>query len=65
MIRKNYKIIELYEEKTGDVVRTLRFYSEKDFFYFLDRFKQMRYPGYRWRALKKANQKKKQNETEI
>ena len=62
---KNYKKIELYQEKTGDSVRTIIFHNEKEFIYFLDRFKQMRYPGYRWRALKKANQKKKQNKTEI
>jgi hypothetical protein len=52
-MRKNYKKIELYVEKTGDVIRTLRFHNEKEFFYFLDRFKQMGYPNYCWRDITK------------
>jgi len=47
---KNYKTkIELFTEKTGDVIRVLRFRKSKDFTEFLKDFKAMRYPGYGWR----------------
>lgn len=52
-MRKKFKKIELYVEKTGFVMRTLRFNNEKEFFNFLEGFKQMRYPGYSWRDVKK------------
>ena len=45
----NHKIkksIELFHEKSGEIVRTIRFKNPKDFDYFLYGFKSMRYPGY-------------------
>ncbi|MGC9385131.1 MAG: hypothetical protein ACP5D6_11080 [Kosmotogaceae bacterium] len=52
-MKKKYRKIELYTEKTGSVIRTLRFTNEKEFFDFLAGFNQMRYPGYSWRDVKK------------
>jgi len=47
---KKYKtIIELFTEKTGDVIRVMRFRKLKDFNEFLKGFGEMRYPGYKWR----------------
>jgi len=43
------KSIELFHEKTGDVVRVLRFKNLKDFNDFLYAFRSMRYPGYSWK----------------
>ena len=45
----NHKIrksIELFHEKSGEVIRTIRFKNPKDFNYFLYGFKSMRYPDY-------------------
>jgi len=41
--------IELFDEKTGVVVRTIRFHNLISFDEFLKSFKAMRYPGYSWR----------------
>jgi len=49
---KYKKSIELFHEKSGEVVRILRFKKPKDFDYFLNSFKLMRYPGYNWRLRK-------------
>ena len=47
---KKYKtIIELFTEKTGDVIRIICFRTSKDFDEFLRGFGEMRYPGYGWR----------------
>lgn len=46
---KNYGKIELFAEKTGDVVRIIRFNNQKEFCEFLTGFRKMRYPGYGWR----------------
>ena len=46
---KNIKVIELFDEKTGDVVRTIYFHSPKEFDEFVKGFNEMRYPGYGWR----------------
>lgn len=57
MIKKNDKFkksIELFHEKSGGVVRIIRFKKEKDFNEFLYAFKSMRYPGYNWRYHKKS-----------
>jgi hypothetical protein len=43
------KVVELFNEKTGDVVRVIRFRNLKAFNDFLDDFKAMRYPNYSWR----------------
>jgi hypothetical protein len=51
--------IELFDEKTGVVVRTIRFKNLISFDEFLKSFKAMRYPGYSWRYIDKG--KKKEN----
>ena len=63
-IKKKYKerykvVIELFGEKTGDVVRTICFRNPNEFSKFLEDFESMRYPGYRWRYREKK--KKKEN----
>ncbi len=55
-----YKVvIELFDEKTGDVVRTIRFHNPREFDEFLKGFKAMRYPGYGWRYGDKGKKKEK------
>ena len=49
---KYKKSIELFHEKSGDVVRVIRFKNQKDFDYFLYGYRSMRYPGYKWRYCK-------------
>ena len=51
--------IELFDEKTGVVVRKIRFHNLISFDEFLKGFKAMRYPGYSWRYIDKV--KKKEN----
>jgi hypothetical protein len=46
---KHKKVIELFDEKTGEVVRTICFRNSIAFDEFLKGFKAMRYPGYVWR----------------
>lgn len=46
-------VIELFSEKTGEVVRTIRFRNPNEFSKFLEDFESMRYPGYRWRYREK------------
>jgi len=41
--------IELFDKKTGDVVRVIRFRNSIAFDIFLKDYKAMRYPGYGWR----------------
>ena len=49
-LERKYKVvIELFDEKTGDVVRVIRFRNSIAFDEFLKDFKAMRYPGYGWR----------------
>ena len=57
--KKYKKSIELFHEKSGDIVRVMRFKQSKDFDYFLYAFKSMRYPGYNWRYRKNNRIKKK------
>ena len=45
--------IELFDEKTDEIVRKIHFRSSKDFDKFLEDFTLMRYPGYRWRYVDK------------
>ncbi len=60
MVRKrSYEVIELFDEKTGDVVRLLRFRNSIAFDEFLKDFKAMRYPGYDWRDIDKGKKKEK------
>ena len=56
---KNYGAIELFSEKTGDVVRIIRFRNHKEFSEFLISFRKMRYPGYSWRYKNKVKKGKK------
>ena len=57
-IRKNFEknvyiAVELFDEKTNNVLRVIRFRNSKDFDKFLEDFRLMRYPGYGWRYLDK------------
>ena len=46
---KYKEVIELFYEKTGEVVRLIHFKHPNEFHTFLGDFKSMRYPGYGWR----------------
>jgi len=46
---KYKKVVELINEKTGDVVRVIRFRNLISFNDFLKDFDAMRYPNYCWR----------------
>jgi hypothetical protein len=46
---KYKKVVELINEKTGEVVRVIRFRNSIGFNDFLKDFAAMRYPGYGWR----------------
>ena len=50
---KYKKVIELFDEKTGIVIRVIRFRNSIAFDEFLKDFEAMRYPGYGWRHLDK------------
>jgi hypothetical protein len=56
---KDRVVIELFNEKTGDVVRVIRFRNSIAFNEFLEDFKAMRYPGYSWRYIDKVEKKGK------
>ena len=58
---KKNEVIELFDEKTGSVVRTISFRSPKEFDEFIKGFKKMRYPGYGWRYKDKSRKKGKNN----
>ncbi|MBE3136938.1 MAG: hypothetical protein IMZ43_06060 [Thermoplasmata archaeon] len=51
------KVIELFNEKTGEVVRIISFRSLKEFDEFVKGFKEMRYPDYGWRYRDKVKKK--------
>ncbi|MFE3846040.1 hypothetical protein ACFL1L_04180 [Thermoplasmatota archaeon] len=51
--------IELFDEKTNEIVRKIHFKSPKDFDKFLEDFRLMRYPGYSWRYKDKSKKKGK------
>ncbi|MCX6667093.1 MAG: hypothetical protein NTV74_02480 [Euryarchaeota archaeon] len=53
------KSIELFDEKTGYVVRAIRFSNLMVFDKFLEDYKAMRYPGYSWRYRDKMEKKEK------
>jgi hypothetical protein len=54
---KHKKVIELFDEKTGDVIRVIRFCNSIAFDEFLKDFKAMRYPCYDWRYRDKSEKK--------
>jgi hypothetical protein len=53
--------IELFTEKTGDIIRVIRFRNSIAFEEFLKGFKAGRYPGYSWRY-KDIRKKQENNE---
>jgi hypothetical protein len=55
------KIIELFDEKTGSVIRTICFYNAKEFDKYIKDFKGMKYPGYGWRYKDKGRKKGENN----
>ena len=58
---KDKKVVELFNEKTGEVVRVIRFRNSIAFDGFLRDFRAMKYPGYSWRYIDKGNEKEKMN----
>jgi hypothetical protein len=56
---KHKKVIELFNEKTGEVTRTICFRDSRAFDEFLKSFKAMRYPGYGWRYRDGGEKKEK------
>ena len=56
---KYKEAIELFDEKTGEAVRVIRFRRSIEFDEFLKKFKAMRYPGYSWRYKDKGKKKEK------
>jgi hypothetical protein len=54
---KKKEVIELFDEKTGALVRTISFRSPREFDEFIKGFKEMRYPGYAWRYKDKGRKK--------
>ncbi len=50
---KYKKVVELFNEKTGDVIRVIRFRNSITFQEFLKDFDAMRYPNYCWRYKEK------------
>jgi len=54
---KYKKAIELFDEKTGSVVRVIRFRNFISFDEFLKDFEAMRYPGYSWRYVDKSKRR--------
>jgi len=55
--KKYKKSIELFHEKTGEVVRKIRFRNSIAFDEFLKGFRGMRYPGYGWRYIVKGKKR--------
>ena len=55
---KYTEVIELFDEKTGEVVRLIRFKHPNEFNRFLEGFNTMGYPGYGWRYRDKSKNKK-------
>jgi hypothetical protein len=56
---KHKKVIELFDEKTGEVVRTICFRDSISFDEFIKSFNAMRYPGYGWRYRDGGGKKEK------
>ncbi len=50
------EVVELFDEKTNEIVRVIRFNNPKDYDKFLEDFKLMRYPGYKWRYVDKKKE---------
>ena len=56
---KYKKVVELFNEKTGEVVRVISFRNSIAFNDFLKAFEAMRYPGYCWRYKDREKKLKK------
>jgi hypothetical protein len=56
-------VIELFNEKTGEIVRLIRFRNSAEFDGFLNSFRAMRYPGYGWRYKDKSKKKEKHEQS--
>ena len=50
------KTIELFDDKTNEVVRKIHFKNSKDFDKFIEDYTLMRYPGYSWRYVDKKKE---------
>ncbi len=50
------EVIELFDEKTNEIIRKIHFKNPRDFNKFIDDFTLMRYPGYRWRYVDKKKE---------
>ena len=55
--KKYKKSIELFHEKSGELVGVIRFKTPKEFDYFIYSYRLMRYPGYNWRNHKNIRRK--------
>ena len=55
----NKKVIELFDEKTGDVIRTFCFRNPKEFYEFAQGFNEKKHPGYGWRYKDKRGKERK------
>lgn len=58
---KYKKVVELINEKTGDVKRVIRFRNSIAFNDFLNDFAAMRYPNYSWRYIDRGKKKENMN----
>jgi hypothetical protein len=61
MVRNGIKyknVVELFNEKTGEVVRVIHFRNSMAFNDFLKDFRAMRYPNYNWRYKEKRKGQK-------
>jgi len=56
------KTIELFDDKTNEVVRKIHFKNSKDFDKFIEDYTLMRYPGYSWRYVDKKKKFEDNNE---
>ena len=54
--KKFREVIELFDEKTNEIVRKIHFKNQRDFNKFIEDFTLMRYPGYRWRYVDKKKE---------
>jgi len=53
----NKKVIQLFDQKTESVVRTICFHNPKEFNEFVQGFKEMRYLDYSWKYRAKERTK--------
>ena len=51
------EVVELFDEKTNEIVRKIHFKNPKDFDKFIEDFTLTRYPGYSWRYEDKSKKR--------